>query len=149
MIVNENLYSGNDIYVPPNNIKYQFIPVDFGIDFEVGKSYTISCEVSVSEGESCELRIYNENYREVLFSKRFIVDSREFMTFKFDDSNKYRAAFYAGIAGKTINIKAYYKKIKIEPGDQMTPYIPNKNSVKADNQAVFLSGGVFQEVYPR
>ncbi|WP_311537227.1 hypothetical protein [uncultured Anaerococcus sp.] len=27
-------------------------------------------------------------------------------------------------------------------------YVPNKNSVKAENQAIFLAGGVFKEVYP-
>lgn len=39
--------------------------------------------------------------------------------------------------GKTF----YLKELKLEKGDNATPYIPNKNSVKADNQAVFLSGG--------
>lgn len=37
---------------------------------------------------------------------------------------------------------------KMEIGDNSTPYIPNKNDVKSENQAIFLAGGDFKEVYP-
>ena len=38
--------------------------------------------------------------------------------------------------------------LKIEEGDKKTPYIPSKNMLEPSKQAVFLAGGVFQEVYP-
>ena len=148
MIINENLYSGKDIYVPPNNVVYQFLPVKFEINFEVGKSYTISCEVSLSKGDSCTLRIFNKDYSKNLFTKIWTAGSRNSLTFKFDDSNEYVFAFYAGIAGKTNNIKAYYKKIKLEKGEEMTPYLPHKSKAKPENQAIFPIGGGYHEVFP-
>lgn len=147
MIINENLYNGNDIYVPPNNVSFQFLPVNFEMNFEVGKSYTISFEVSLSEGNSCTLSIFNKNFSKMLFTKICTSGSRNSLTFKFDNSNEYKFAFYAGIAGKTSNIKAYYKNIKIEKGDQMTSYLPNKSKVKPLNQAIFLSRGVRSRKY--
>ena len=45
-------------------------------------------------------------------------------------------------------VGAIFSQIKIEEGKEPTPYIPNKNSVKADKQAIFVAGGVFREVYP-
>ena len=38
--------------------------------------------------------------------------------------------------------------LKIEEGDKKTPYIPSKNMLEPSKQAVFVAGGVFQEVYP-
>ena len=33
--------------------------------------------------------------------------------------------------------------------DKMTPFLPHKSKVKADNQAIFpIGGGYFKEVYP-
>lgn len=148
MIVNENLYSSNDIYVPPNNISFQFLPVKFEMNFEVGKSYTISFEVSLSEGNSCTLSIFNKDFSAMLFTKICTAGSRNSLTFKFNNSNEYKFAFYAGIAGKTQNIKAYYKNIKIEKGDKMTPYLPHKSKVKPDKQAVFPIGGGIQRNIP-
>lgn len=46
--------------------------------------------------------------------------------------------------GKTF----YLKELKLEKGDKATAYIPNKNSLEPSKQAIFLSGGVFEEVYP-
>lgn len=145
MIINENLYSGDDIYVPPNNIKYQFLPVNFDINFNPGESYTLSCTVDVSIGNTCELKIFNGDYSEELFSKQFTAGKRDYLTFKFSDNAKYRFAFYAGNAGKTNNIKAYYKKVKIEKGDKMTIYLPHKSKVKAEYQAIFPIGGGTQK----
>ena len=41
-----------------------------------------------------------------------------------------------------------FKYPKLEVGDQATPYIPNKDSLDPSKQAIFKTGGVFQEVYP-
>lgn len=38
--------------------------------------------------------------------------------------------------------------LKIEEGDKVTQYIPSKHSLDPSKQAIFVSGGVFQEVYP-
>ena len=38
--------------------------------------------------------------------------------------------------------------LKIEEGDTSTPYIPSKNMLEPSKQAIFVAGGVFQEVYP-
>ena len=38
--------------------------------------------------------------------------------------------------------------LKIEEGDKKTPYIPSKNMLEPSKQAIFVAGGVFQEVYP-
>ena len=38
--------------------------------------------------------------------------------------------------------------LKIEEGDTKTQYIPSKNMLEPSKQAIFVAGGVFQEVYP-
>lgn len=40
-----------------------------------------------------------------------------------------------------------FTEIKLEK-DEITPYVPNENSLEPRKQAVFLAGGVFKEVYP-
>lgn len=60
---------------------------------------------------------------------------------------------YAGKAGKTrgvgaeikdiIIVDGYYEKL----GDEVV-YLPNKEDVKPDNQAIFPIGGGYHEVYP-
>lgn len=40
-----------------------------------------------------------------------------------------------------------FTETKLEK-DEITPYIPNENTIEPSKQAVFLAGGVFQEVYP-
>ena len=38
--------------------------------------------------------------------------------------------------------------LKIEEGDTSTPYIPSKNMLEPGEQAIFVAGGTFKEVYP-
>lgn len=59
------------------------------------------------------------------------------------DIDGYMVIYLANIGG---NLKE--PNLKIEEGDTKTPYIPSKNMLEPSKQAIFVEGGVFQEVYP-
>ena len=59
------------------------------------------------------------------------------------DINGYMIIYLANNGGDSKEVD-----LKIEEGDKKTPYIPSKNMLDPSKQAVFLAGGVFQEVYP-
>lgn len=151
MIVNENLYTGKQILsYPKARGKYNFITILSNSDvdkLEENKKYTISLNLSQTENGSGYVnfgRVKSGALQD--WAEKSVKDRLELTFTKLDNM---RIVCYTDVAGKTedVGLKAF--NIKLEFGDAVTQYIPNKNSVKADNQAIFLSGGVFEEVYPR
>ena len=149
MIINENLSNQDRIILDAKNLNFRF--GEFILDnlgLVDGEAYTFSAIVSLSEGQESTIIVYNNDYSINSGSSRFSTKKRNSFTFVFKKDVTTKIACYAGIHGSTSSISAEYTNIKLEKGDQMTPYLPHKSKVKAENQAIFPIGGGYHEVYP-
>lgn len=110
----------------------------------VGQEYTFSCDIDNIDGNS-ELNV--TAFPGTAIIGTFLADKgTQSYTFVLNDKNTH-IYLYLGLGLQT---KGSYKiyNIKLEEGTEATPYIPSKNILEPSKQAVFLAGGVFQEVYP-
>lgn len=149
MIINENLSTQDKVILTAKDVDARFASVFIdNLGLVDGETYTFSGNLNLSEGETSSVIIFDSNYKVQSGISTFSTKERSSFSFTYKDGVTSRIACYAGVHGSTSGISAYYTKIKIEKGDQMTPYLPHKSNVKAENQAIFLAGGVFQEVYP-
>lgn len=149
MIINENLSIQDKIILSARDINHRFDSVIIdNLGLVNGETYTFSADVSLSEGEEATIIIFNSDYKVNHKSTRLSTKKRSSLTFVYNNESTGRIACYAGVHGSTNGISAEYTNIKLEKGDQMTPYLPHKSKVKPSKQAVFVAGGVFQEVHP-
>lgn len=74
---------------------------------------------------------------------KFIVDSNSF-----PDSYK-SWSFFIRFRDVDLGKTFYLTKGKLEVSDKPSLYSPSKTDLEPSKQAIFLAGGVFQEVYPR
>lgn len=156
MLINPNLYTGESklTYDGYGNAYNNGVFVPTG-KLEEGKTYTLSCDIErTSIGDTAmdmsvnigPCRSDHSTIKDIGYTYTDISNGKAVYTFTY--RKEINSIWVFSNQGDRPMVKAIYTKIKIEEGKEPTPYIPNKNSVKADNQAVFLSGGVFQEVYP-
>lgn len=150
MIIRDNLYEGEQILSYPKAIgKYNFITILSNSDvnkLEENKKYTISLNLSQTENGSGYVnfgRVIGSSLQD--WAEKSVKDRLELT---FDKTENMRILCYTDLAGKTedVGLKAF--NIKLEFGDAATQYISNKSSLEPSKQAIFLAGGVFQEVYP-
>lgn len=149
MIINENLYTGNNkMEIKRENIGshgYSNFNIFFNnIDNLInGENYTVSFEIIQDENGCGKI-----NAGPILktgaigdSTEYVIVDNKVHFTFTYDKDNQGRIGIYTDLYMLRNFVGAVIKNIKIEKGDQMTPYLPHKSKVKPSNQAIFLSGG--------
>lgn len=142
MIVNENLSTKDKIILTAKDISARFESVIIdNLGLVDGETYTFSADLSLSEGEEATIIIFNSDYTINHRSTKLSTKKRSSLTFVYNNESTSRIACYAGIHGSTNGISAEYTKIKIEKGDQMTPYLPHKSNVSAVDQAIFPIGG--------
>ena len=151
MVINENLILTEDkpYYIKPEDNRYKYIKINLPTNLNENEMYTFSLDVSQING-SGELSMIIFNKDHSLTYKTIIGknNSRNSFSFKYMQDKTEHILLYSDIAGKTQFVGATFRNIKLEKGDKATPYIPNKNIVDPSKQAIFKSGGVFQEVYP-
>ena len=145
--VNENLTGQSSLVLSGKDLANRFGAVylnDLGlID---GKTYTISANLSLSEGEEATIIVFNSDYTVNHKSTRLSTKKRSSLTFVYSNESTSKIACYAGISGRTNGISAEYTNIKLEKGEQMTPYLPHKSKVKADNQPLLPPEGNYKEI---
>lgn len=149
MIINENLSTQDKIILSAKDIAARFTAVFIdNLGLIDGETYTFSANLNLSEGETASILLFDSDYKIQSGKSTFTAQERNGFTFTYKEGVTSRLACYAGVVGSTNGISAEYTKIKIEKGDQMTPYLPHKSKVKPENQVIYPAGGVFQEVYP-
>lgn len=145
--VKENLYAGDDIFIEAENKAYNYkginIP-DYLIDGEI---YTFSAKVNQSDNGSgrCGFVIrrtgISNNVWITLPIENFV------HKFKYNKESQAEILIYPDVQEKTNNIGAEFYNISIVKGDGMDIYVPNKNGVKPENQAIFPIGGGITKSY--
>lgn len=70
------------------------------------------------------------------------------ITFIYVKGSSEKIYFYPGEAGNASNCEGTIYNIKLVEGDKDDSYSPCKYDLEPSKQAIFLAGGVFQEVYP-
>lgn len=156
MIVNESLYTGNN----KMEIKRESIGshgyANFNIYFDNitnlinGQNYTVSLEIIQDENGCGKINAGPILKRGSIgdYTEYVIVDNKVNFTFTYNEDNQSRIGIYTDVFAKRNFVGAVIKNIKIEKGDQVTPYLPHKTNVKAENQAIFPIGGGYQDIYP-
>ena len=142
MIINENLSTQDRIILDAKKLNFRFgecILTNLGL--VDGETYTFSADLNLSEGEEASVIIFDSDYKTRIRISIFSTKGRNSFTFVYKEGVTSRLLCYAGIHGSTNGISAEYTNIKLEKGDQMTPYLPHKSKVKVDNQAIFPIGG--------
>ena len=150
MIINENLYQGQDVVLEALNVKYRSKIIKIPQNLEEGQEYTISFFVEQSLNGSGQLNVVVKDSTNTSNIAWWVAkgNSKFKETFIFQRDQTALIMLFSDIVGKTNNIAASFKKIKLEKGDTATQYIPNVNDIEPSKQAVFLAGGAFREVYP-
>lgn len=149
MVINENLSMQDKIILTAKDVDARFASVFIdNLGLVDGENYTFSANLNLSEGETSSVILFDSNYKVQSGNSTFTTKKRSGFTFTYKEGVTSRLACYAGVHGSTKGISAEYTKIKIEKGDQMTPYLPHKSKVKPENQAVFPIGGGYQDIYP-
>ncbi|WP_276862955.1 hypothetical protein [Anaerococcus tetradius] len=150
MIINENLYKGNQkLSYPREKGNYNYITILSNADvdnLEENKKYTVSFEVNQTENGSGYVnfgRVIGSRLQD--WTKKSVKDRIELT---FNKAQDMRIVCYTDLAGKTEDIGIDAFNIKLEFGDKANQYIPHKSKVKAENQAIFPIGGGYQDIYP-
>lgn len=142
MIINENLSTQDKIILSARDVQNRFSSLFIAnLGLIDGETYTLSANLKLSEGETASIILFDSDYKIQSGSSTFTTKERNNFTFTYKEGVTNRLICYAGIHGSTNGISAEYTNIKLEKGEQMTPYLPHKSKVKADNQAIFLIGG--------
>ena len=150
MIINENLYTGNnEMEIKKENIGshgYSNFDIYF---YDItnlinGQNYTVSLEIMQDENGCGKINAGPILKRGSLgdFTEHVIVDNKVHFTFTYNKDDQSRIGIYTDLVREKNFVGAVIKNIKIEKGDRVTPYLPHKSKVKADNQAIFPIGGV-------
>ena len=136
--VKENLYEGDKSQVAYINYTVVHIP-----KLIVGETYTVSFVLRQKEGGSGKstVCIFDENLLGRPFRDEFGIGYNEF-SFEYSDETAL-ILLYPDVFGQHANVRtSYYDNITITKGSTGDVYMPNKNSIKPDNQAIFPVGGV-------
>ena len=150
MIVNDNLTKQSSIVLEAKDTTHHYGTVFLdSLNLVEGATYTFSANLDLSEGSEGKVIVFNKTYTVYSQISMFSTKNRSGLTFVYKGDSTHRISCYAGLTGSTNGISASYTEIKLEPGDQMTPYLPHKSNLESDNQAIYpIGGGYFKEVYP-
>lgn len=139
--VKENLCEVNNFVIEPENRNYNQRKIKLPNNLVDGEIYTFSAKVNQSDNGSgrCGFVIGKQGFSNSVWTtipiKNFVYK------FKYEKKRQAEILIYSDVQEKTNNIGAEFYNISIVKGDQMTPYLPHKSKVKADNQAIFPIGG--------
>lgn len=150
MRINENLSPINELHLQAKNGIYNSKAIKFDeLPVEEGEKYTLSFYGKQNEkgSGSYSLVFHREAIGDSILTKDYDCNQRNSFTFIYT-SEMNRFNLYSDIIGQETGVSADFTMIKLEKGDQMTPYLPHKSKVKAENQAIFPIGGGYHEVYP-
>ena len=150
MIVNENLSTKDKIILSAKDIaaRFEAVLID-NLGLVDGETYTFSANLNLSEGETASILLFDSDYKVLSGKSTFTAQERNGFTFTYKEGVTSRIACYAGIHGSTNGISAEYTKIKIEKGDQMTPYLPHKSNLPPEKQHLLPPEGDYKEIQPR
>ena len=153
MIINENLLNGKRVHLNMTNWEnYGWKAVRYKLPDNLidGETYTASCTIKQGENGS--------GYSSIVISGSkagvAIPLPDEYLnmpvsnlqtTFTYTKNMMY-IDFCIDVFGKTSDKTGTVITVKIENGDQMTPYLPYKSNVKAENQAIFPPEGNYKEI---
>lgn len=161
--VKENLLKDNSgtHKVEPRNKgtasdNYNYLQITIPDKFEENQKYTFCFRFKQFNGSGeFEVKLYNKDNTKSAGSKRCNVnDGRFYFNFIYRAGVTVNLLVYVDIAGETRGVGAEVKDMIIVEGYHEKTggeivYLPNKNDVKADNQAIFpIGGGTFKEVFP-
>ena len=150
MIINENLSTQDKNILTAKDIDARFAAVFIdNLGLVDGETYTFSGNLNLSEGETSSVILFDSNYKVRSGNSTFTTKKRNGFTFTYKEGVTSRIACYAGVHGSTKGISAEYTKIKIEKGDQMTPYLPHKSKLESDKQAIFPPEGEYKAIQPQ
>ena len=150
MIVNENLSTQDKIILSPKDVSARFASVFIdNLGLVDGETYTFSSNLNLSEGETSSVILFDSEYKIQSGTSTFTAQERNDFTFTYKEGVTSRLACYAGVAGSTNGISASYTEIKLEPGDQMTPYLPHKSNLPKDKQPLLPPEGDYKEIQPQ
>lgn len=148
MLVNPNSYIGEKKI----QIKSKAGPWNYyraylsNIGCETGQVYTLSFDSRQTNNGSGLFSCIKYDHQEKEIDNQVVrVGERTIIKISGEEPSGTRLNFYPDIAGKDSEIGISIFNIKLEEGDIATQYIPNKNIIKADNQAIFLAGGYFKK----
>ena len=146
--VKENLCEVNNLTIEPENKDYNFRRINLSNDLVDGEIYTFSAKVKQTNNGSgrCGFAIRKEGFGNAVW---ITLPIESFVyKFKYEKERQEDILIYSDVQDNTYNVGVELHNVSIVKGDGMGIYLPHKTNVKADNQAIFLAGGVFQEVYP-
>ena len=123
-------------------VEFGFIYVDLFNEFAIGSKVAFSGKFELIKGQNA--RIYFNG-----FSANNILLSNIGVT-------RIEAIGNKNVGYNQVQVRIFHDdevvfrfiETKLEEGDKCTPYLPHKNLIEPSKQAIFLAGGVFQEVYP-
>lgn len=147
MKINPNLllsYSHHsNIAYTPNSATSAVAPI------EKGKTYMVSYTVTNTNRFS----LWQDTMDNGLNADR--VDTTDDLFNRTEIGDKIKRTFKADLDGYVViylnNLRnnAREPDLKIEEGNKVTHYIPSKYALNPSKQAIFVSGGVFQDIYPK
>lgn len=149
MIINDNLlagYNGVQKIIAQNKgvatDNYQFFSFQIPSDLIENRDYILSFQIKQFNGSGkSTLMISDKAIIKSAGSKKINVHEPVEFKFKYRKDITETILIYSDLSGKTRGVGADIKNIKIEEGNVVTLYIPNKNDVKPVNQAIFPIGG--------
>ncbi|WP_106460168.1 hypothetical protein [Anaerococcus sp. Marseille-P3915] len=115
------------------------------LGLEHGKEYTISFEVKNLSKQSNGLVgvfVTSLDGKKDTFSTSLLVNGRISATFTYDKDISDKIGLSPGPVGDAARCEATFLKAKLAKGKIADEYIPNKEDVKPENQAIFPIGGV-------
>lgn len=146
--VNENLCEANNFTIEPENKSYNYRIIKLSNNLIDGEIYTFYAKVKQSNNGSgrCGFVIRKQGYSNEAWTT--LPADNFIYKFRYSKERQEEILLYSDVQEKTNNVGAEFYNVSIVKGDQMTPYLPHKSKVKADNQAIFPIGGGYHEVYP-
>ena len=152
MIINENLAYIKNFELTAINDRNRYRRIELPIYLVAGRKYTISARVKQDPNGSgvITLRTYDETMTNIKDEKHCKIDDdgRVFLTFIYDEVSTFYFLFYTDRAKETTGIGASFDYVKLEKGEQMTPFLPHKENLPKDNQPLLPPEGNYKEITP-
>lgn len=120
------------------------------LDLEDGKTYIVSFVMEQSEKGCGKFNAGPLSHPPSVLMDHTEYEIKDRSSFKFtcDKSKQKSIAVYTDLISRKAGVGATLKYVKIEEEGGDLVYIPSMSSLEPSKQAVFVAGGVFQEVYP-
>ena len=147
MIINQNLTMHDKIILSAKDVAARFEAVFIdNLGLVDGQTYTFSANVNLSEGETASTILFDSDYKIQSGTATFTTKERNSFTFTNKEGVTSRVVCYAGVSGSTNGISAEYTNIKLEKGEQMTPFLPHKDNLPEEKQPFLPPEGNYKEI---